>query len=431
MDKSATNIPEKRALLFIFITVLMSMIGLGIIIPVMPSLIMSLTGATVSEAAEYGRWLLFVFAGAQFIMSPILGALSDRFGRRPVILISVFSYAIDFALMAIAPTFAWLLVGRLIAGACAATFATANAFIADISTPERRAANFGIMGAAFGLGFIIGPAVGGLLGEIGPRWPFALASVVTLANFVYGYFVLPETLTEENRRKFDWRRANPVGGLLSMARYPVVIGVLAAFFLMQFSHNALPALWSYFSKEKFGWSDFNIGLSLTYVGITAAFVQGYLTRIVIPKIGETRAVMIGIAAMVTSFSGYAFFTPTGQYVYLWITVGAVGGFIMPGMQGIMSRATPNNEQGELQGAIASLMSITMAFSPVLMAGVFARFTSVESDVYFPGAPWALAALILAAALIPFWLTMRHIPSAKVAKAAEAPEETPPATETVS
>ncbi|MEM9989455.1 MAG: MFS transporter, partial [Pseudomonadota bacterium] len=273
-----------------------------------------------------------------------------------------------------------------------------------------RAGNFGMMGAAFGLGFIIGPALGGWIGEaFGPRAPFMLASVVCFLNFTFGYFFLPETLTVENSRRFQRSRANPAGGLISMARYPVVIGVLLAFFLMQLSHSALPAVWAYFSKEKFDWSDAQIGTSLAYVGVTAAFVQGYLTRKIIPKIGETKAVLIGLSAMIVSFCGYAFFTPTGSYVFLWITVGAVSGFAMPGMQGIMSRFTPANEQGELQGAIASLMSITLILSPLMMTQVFALFTHDGADPYFPGAPWVLAAFILSLSLIPFWLTMRKAP----------------------
>jgi DHA1 family tetracycline resistance protein-like MFS transporter len=412
--------PDQRALLFLFITVLLSMVGLGIVIPVMPALIQDLTGASVSRASELNGWLLTVFAITQFFMSPILGALSDRFGRRPVILLSLLSYALDFLLMAIAPTYAWLFIGRMLSGACAATFATANAFIADISPPEKRAGNFGILGAAFGLGFIVGPVLGGLVGELGPRWPFVVASLVTFANLVFGYFVFPETVSAENRRAFDWRRANPIGGLLSVGRHPLVLGVLSAYFLMQFAHNSLPAIWSFFTKEKFAWSEWQIGVSLAYVGITAAFVQGYLTRRIIPKIGETRAVLIGMAGMTASFLGYAFATPSGAWVFLWITVGAIGGFLMPGMQGIMSRATPSNEQGELQGAIASVMSLTLASSPYTMSHVFGAYTDRTGDIYFPGAPWLLSAILLAASAIPFALTMRKVPPRSAVADTEVP-----------
>ncbi len=417
--------PTSKSLIFVFLTVLLSMIGLGIIMPVMPALIMELTGTNVSGAAALGGYLLLVYAAMQFVMSPILGALSDRYGRRPVILISLLASSVDLAFMALAPTYAWLFVGRMIAGATAAVFATANAYIADVSTPEKRAANFGLMGAAFGLGFIFGPIIGGIFGEIGPRWPFIAASALGFLNFLYGLVVLPETLSEENRRRFDWRRANPFGGLASMARYPVVIGVLSAYFLMQLAHNSLPAVWAYFSKLKFGWSEAQIGLSLAFVGFTAAIVQGGLTRVIIPKIGETRSVVLGMAAMVASLLGYAFFTPTGNYVYLWIVVGALGGFMMPGMQGIMSRATPPNEQGELQGAIASLMSITMMVSPFTMTQIFAYFTDTEEGRNFPGAPYAVGAGLIVISAIPFILTMRKVPSRDAAdRETPAPEKAP-------
>lgn len=402
--------PDRHAMTFVFITVLLSMIGMGVVIPVMPALLNELTGATEARAAVLNGYLLTVYAIMQFFMSPILGALSDRFGRRPVLLTSLFAYGIDFALMAIAPTYAWLFLGRMLAGAFAATYAVSSAFIADVSPPEKRAANFGLIGAAFGLGFIIGPAIGGRLGDIDPRLPFMLASGIAFANFTFGYFVFPETLAKEKRRKFDWRRANPLGGLISVGKHPIVLGVLGAFFLMQLSHNALPGIWAFFTKEKFAWSETDIGNSLAFVGVTAALVQGVLTRRIIPIVGETNAVLIGMCAMVASFLGYAFFTPSGGFVYLWISVGALGGFIMPGMQTIMSRATPEDAQGELQGAIASLMSITLGTSPLLMTHVFQQFTRDGAPVYFPGAPWVVSASVLALALIPFWLTMRKVPA---------------------
>jgi DHA1 family tetracycline resistance protein-like MFS transporter len=404
----------KSAILFMFITVLMSIVGLGIIIPVMPDLIIELTGTTTSGAARLGGYLLAVYGVTQFFMSPVLGALSDRFGRRPVILTSVAAYAADFLLMAVAPTFAWLFIGRALSGGTAATYATANAFIADVSPPEKRAGNFGLLGAAFGLGFIVGPIVGGFLGEIDVRYPFYAAAAVTGANFVFGLIVLPESLPKSRRRAFDWRRANPVGGLISVGRHKLVLGVLFAYFLMQLAHSALPAVWSYFGKYKFAWSEADIGWSLGFVGVTSALVQGGLVRKVIPRIGELRAVIIGIAAMTASFLGYAFATPTGAWVYLWITVGAFGGFVMPAMQGVLSKATPGDEQGELQGAIASVMSICVTVSPLVMTQVFAAFTSGEGaagpsgePAGFPGAPFVLAAVVLASALVPFWLTLRN------------------------
>ena len=308
--------------------------------------------------------------------------------------------------MAIAPSYAWLFLGRMLAGVFAATYACAHAFIADVSPPEKRASNFGLLGAAFGLGFILGPLIGGYLGEINTRLPFYAAAFIAFCNFVYGFFVLPESLAPENKRPFTFKRANPLGSLLQLKTYPVVLGVLLAYFLIQVSHHSLPAIWSYFSKVKFGWSEGNIGLSLTYVGITSALVQGWLVRKAIPKIGEKKAVYIGVVAMTISFLGYALATPTGAFVYVWITVGALGGFMMPAMQGLMSKATPENAQGELQGAIASVMSITLLISPLFMTWIFHKYTNPEAEYIFPGAPFLVSASILVSCLIPFIITMK-------------------------
>lgn len=412
--------PDGRALMFVFITVLLSLIGLGIIMPVMPDLIEDLTGDATSHAAVLNGYLLGVYALMQFIMSPVLGALSDRFGRRPVILTSVFCYSVDFMLMAFAPTYAWLFVGRVLSGATAATYSTANAFIADITPPEKRAANFGLLGAAFGLGFIIGPALGGYVGDhFGPRAPFMVASALIFCNFLFGYFFFPETLPPEKRRAFTWWRANPVGGLIAVARHPLVAGIMVAYFMMQLAHTSLPAFWAFFATYKFGWDGSDIGLSLAYVGFTAALVQGGLTRVIVPKIGDIAAVLIGMAAMTTSFLGYAFATPTGAWLYLWISIGAFGGFMMPGMQSKMSDATPADAQGELQGALASLMSICMMTSPLIMTNVFGYFTSPENGHDFPGAPFLLAAILLGLAAIPFFLTTRKIIQKQEAEPATA------------
>lgn len=397
----------RSAIAFLFVTVLMSIVGFGIIIPVMPDLLEELTGRDAGAAAALQGYLLGVYGFAQLIMSPILGALSDKFGRRPVILCSVAATSLDFLLMALAPTYWWLFLGRALSGATAAVFSSANAYIADVSPPEKRAGNFGLLGAAFGFGFIIGPAFGGWLGDIDTRLPFFAASAVCAANFAFGFFVLKESLPKERRRPFDWSRAWPLGGILSVTRFPVVLGVLCAYFLMQFSHSALPAIWSFFGAEKFSWTPGQIGTSLAFVGFTAAAVQGGLTRVIIPKIGPARAVYLGLFAMTASFLGYAFATPTGGYVYLWILVGAFGGFMMPAMQSIMSAAIPEDEQGELQGAISSVMSICTTLSPLVMTRVFTEFTSGSAPTYFPGAPMLLAAVILACALVPFGLTMRN------------------------
>ena len=405
MTSSAPK-PDARALLFVLTTVLLSVVGLGIISPVMPTLIMELTGEDIAGAARLGGYLFAVYAVMQFFMSPVLGALSDRFGRRPVILVSVFAYAADFLLMAVAPTFGWLFLGRTLSGAFAAVFSTAGAYIVDVSPPEKRAANFGLMGAAVGLGLIVGPAVGGWLSEWGgPRWPFVAAAVVTFANGAFGYLVLPETLAEENRRPLDWRRANPVGGLLSVSRHPGVAGVLAAYFLMELGFTTLPAVWAYFTEAKYGWTEGQIGNSLAYVGLTGAFVQGYLTRSAMPRLGELRAAALGMIAMACTMVGYAVLSPSAPWLYVWITVAALSGFAGPGMQGVMTRATPADAQGELQGAVGSVTSLAMAIAPLPATQVFAAFTD-DDGVRFPGAPFVLAAVLLLLALVPLWRVSR-------------------------
>ncbi|MEE4210555.1 MAG: MFS transporter [Parvularcula sp.] len=397
---TAKTAPSPRlTLTFTFMTVLLSIIGFGIVIPVMPDLLVEVTGQDVSSAASLGGWLYFTYALAQFAMSPILGGLSDRFGRRPVILLSLAAYSADFLLMALAPSYAWLVFARFVSGATAATYATANAIVADITPPERRSANFGLLGAAFGLGFIIGPIIGGIFGEYGPRAPFFAAACLGVVNVVFGYFALPETLAK--RRPFDIRRANPLGSLLSVGRLSIVRTVLVAYFLMQFAHHALPAVFAYFAKFKYGWSPLEIGYALTFVGVTAALVQGGLTRRIIPAIGEAKSVLIGATAMMISFAGYAFLSPTGAWIYLWIAVGAFGGLMMPAMQGIMSTAVPSDGQGELQGAISSVMSLTMMSSPLLMTAVFTYFTSGAAGMIFPGAPLAIGLVCLAASMVPF------------------------------
>ena len=402
MSESRPEVP-RSTFIFIFINVLMSMVGFGIIMPVMPDLLVEVTGKSLSEAASLGGWIYFSYALAQFVMSPILGGLSDRFGRRPVLLVSLLMYAFDFLLLALAPTYAWLIIARTLSGASAAIHSTANAVIADISPPEKRSANFGLMGAAFGIGFIIGPAIGGLVGELGTRAPFFAAAAVGAANFIFGLIAFPETL--QKKRPFDWRRANPVGSLLSVSRYGIVLVVLTAFFLMQFAHHSLPSVFPYFAKLKFGWSPAEVGYALTFVGVTAAIVQGGLIRKLMPLLGEPRAVLLGAATMTISFLGYAFFSPSGLYIYVWIAVGALGGLMMPAMQSLMSSAVPQDGQGELQGAVSSVMSLTMMFGPVVMTNTFTRFTDAEG-LYLPGAPLVLSAVLLLLSMIPFAIIVR-------------------------
>ncbi len=386
---------SKPALGFIFVTLLIDVTGFGVIIPVIPKLLQDLIGgdASVSLAATYGGWLVAAYAIMQFFCAPIMGGLSDRFGRRPVLLASLFGFGIDYFIVAWAPTVSWLFLGRIIAGVMGASFTTAGAYIADISTNENRAQNFGIIGAAFGLGFIIGPVIGGLLGDFGPRVPFIVAGCLTLLNWLYGFFILPESLKEENRRKFEWSRANPVGTLLSLWKYPVIAGLLLSLTFVYLAAHAVQSNWSYYTIEKFKWTPGAIGLSLAVVGATFAIVQGLLIRKIIPKLGQQRSVYVGLAFYAAGLLLYAFSTQ-GWMMYAFTVVYCMGGIAGPALQGIMSGIVPPNAQGELQGGFTSLMSVTSIVGPPLMNNLFAFFTRPEGDTYFPGAAMLLGAVFM-------------------------------------
>lgn len=385
---------QKRnaALVFIFITLLIDVIGFGIIIPVIPKLIRQLTGGTLSDASRYGGWLLFSYAVMQFIFSPVLGGLSDQYGRRPVLLFSLFGFGVDYLLVGFAPTIGWLFAGRLVAGITGGSFTTAGAYIADVSEPEKRAQNFGIIGAAFGLGFIIGPALGGILGQYGARTPFFAAAGLALLNWLYGYFILPESLKPENRRPFDWKRANPAGSLLQLRRHPVVMGLVASFVCLYLAGNAVQGTWTYYTMEKFRWNETWVGYSLSFVGLTVALVQGGLNRIMIPKLGERRAVFTGLSFYVLGLLCFAF-ASQGWMMFAFMIPYALGGLAGPSLQGIISNQVPANEQGELQGGLNSLISVTSIIGPLLMTNLFGYFTSAKAPVYFPGAPFVMGSLL--------------------------------------
>jgi DHA1 family tetracycline resistance protein-like MFS transporter len=382
-----------RQLIFIFITILIDVIGLGIIIPVIPKLIQELSGEGLSEASRYGGWLMFSYAIMQFLFSPILGGLSDKFGRRPVLLISLFGLGIDYIFMAWAPSMTWLFLGRIIAGISGASFTTATAYIADISEPEKRAQNFGLVGAAFGLGFIIGPVVGGISAQWGSRIPFIAASVLTLMNFLYGYFFIPESLDSNNRRNFEWKRANPVSSLLNLKRYPAVSSLAACLMLMYIASHAVQSNWSYYTMLKFSWNEAMVGYSLGFVGVLVSLVQGGLIRIVIPKIGQVKSIYAGLAFYASGLLLFAF-ASSSWMMYAFLIPYCLGGLAGPALQGYISNHVPANEQGELQGALTSLISVTSIIGPVLMNGLFAYFTSAETPYYFPGAPFILASIMI-------------------------------------
>lgn len=382
---------HRQLLPFAFISSTLNAVGFGIIIPVLPKLLMEVTGASIGEAAQWGGWLLFVYALMQFAFGPLVGNLSDRFGRRPVLLASIAAVAADYVLMGWAPTIGWLFVGRLIAGACGATFSTINAYVADISSAEKRSANMALMGAAFGVGFILGPALGGLLGEYGTRVPFYGAAIIALANFLWGLIVLPESLAPENRRPFELGRSHLLAALGQMGRYPMVLGLIAATFLYFLGHQSLPAVWSYYASEKFDWSPRDIGMSLAAIGVGQIIISAGLIRVVIHWSSPRTTAYLGYGFAIAAYLGYAY-ADNGIAAYAALALGAFAGFTSA-VAGIISNRVPANAQGELQGALASVNSVGSIIGPLLMTQLFAYFAGSNAPVYLPGAPFLASAVL--------------------------------------
>ncbi|KHJ39681.1 tetracycline resistance protein, class C [Pedobacter glucosidilyticus] len=404
-----TKEPKNAALGFIFITLLIDVTGLGIIIPVLPTLISELIHGNISEAASIGGWLTFAYAFVQFICAPLLGNLSDRYGRRPVLLFSLLGFGIDYLLLAFAPTIGWLFVGRIIAGFTGASFTTASAYIADVSTPEKRAQNFGLIGAAFGLGFILGPVLGGVLGQFGSRIPFFAAAGLSFLNVIYGYFVLPESLPVEKRRPFDIKRANPLGSLYQLKKYPAVYGLMLTLILMYIANNGLQSTWSFYGMEKFKWNEAWVGYSLGFVGLMIGIVQVGIIRWVIPKFGQEKSLYIGLAFYSLGLLLFAF-AAEGWMMFAFIIPYSLGGIAGPALQSIISGYAPTNEQGELQGALTSLMSATTIVAPPVMTNLFAFFTGDKAPFIFPGAPFFVCSILVLISVFTAAKSMRtHAP----------------------
>ncbi len=395
-----------HAVLFVAVTILLDTIGFGLIIPVMPALLTDLTGQPVERAAILGGYLAFAYAVMQFLCAPVLGNLSDRYGRRPVLLFAIGALGIDYIILGLAPSFGWLFAGRVIAGIAGASFTPAYAYVADVTPPERRAQSFGLVSAAFGVGFILGPALGGLLGGLGPRAPFFAAAGLSLANFGYGCFVLRESLPQERRRPFDWRRANPLGTLLQMRRRPVVLGLLTALLLWMVAHQVMPATWSFYTKFRFGWSEAMIGASLALAGLVMALAQTTLLRVAVPRLGERRTALLGIAVAGTGYLGYATATE-GWMMLAWLATWLFGAMVMPSTNGLMSGKVPADAQGELQGAVASLFSLSSIVGPPLMTQLFGRFAAPTARPHLPGAAFVAAALLAATAFGIYWAATRE------------------------
>ena len=399
---------RSAALGFIFVTVLIDVIGFGIIIPVLPSLIQHLTGGDLSMASKYGGWLMFTYAFMQFLFAPVLGNLSDQFGRRPVILIALFGFAVDYLFLAWAPSIGWLFLARVLSGITGASFTTASAYIADISTPEKRSQNFGMIGAAFGMGFIIGPLIGGVLGQYGARIPFMFAAGLSMLNWLYGYFILPESLAKDKRRKFDWKRASPIGSLVQLKKYPAVAGLILSLTLIYIGVHAVQSTWSFYTMKKLGWNSAMVGYSLAFVGLMIAIVQGGLIRIVIPKLGQSRALFVGLILYTLGMFLFAFASATWMMI-AFSAVYCMGGIAGPALQGMISGHVPATEQGELQGALTSLMSATSIIGPPIMTNLFSVFSRDNSGYYFPGAPFIAGALFFLFSTI---LTYRSLQAEK-------------------
>jgi MFS transporter, DHA1 family, tetracycline resistance protein len=398
----------RGAFVFVFTAVLVDSIGFGIILPVLPRLIIELTGVSVDRAAVYGGWLSFVYALMQFFCAPVLGNLSDRFGRRPVLLGALLALGCDYLIMGFAPAIGWLFAGRLIAGVAGASFTPAYAYVADITPPERRAQNFGLMGAAFGIGFIVGPAIGGLLGGLGPRAPFFTAGAIALANTALGYFALPESLPHRLRRPFHWTRANPLGTVLQMLKFPAVSWLLGALFLWQIAHQVLPSTWAFYTISKFHWTSAEVGYSLAFVGLLMAMAQGVFTRVLIPWLGgERRAAAAGMAAAIIAYLGYALATE-GWMMYAVALTTFVFALTYPSMNALASQRIPPDAQGELQGAVAGLYSLSSILGPPLMTQVFGHFSARSAGVYFPGAAFLAAALLTAGSAALFARALRGL-----------------------
>jgi DHA1 family tetracycline resistance protein-like MFS transporter len=392
---------RQAAIKFIFITLLIDVMGWGLIIPVMPELIAQLKHIPVNEASPYGAWLLSVYAITQFVFAPVIGNLSDKYGRRPVLLGSLLGFGIDYLFLALAPTYGWLFVGRIIAGITGASFTTATAYIADISTEETRAKNFGLVGAAFGLGFIIGPALGGLLAGWGIRAPFYAAAILCLLNTLYGYLVLPESLSKENRRHFHWKRANPFGSLQLFRRYPTIGGLAISFFLIYLAAQAVQGNWNFFTIYRFNWSEKMVGISLAVVGLLVGVVQAGLTRVINPKLGDERSIYLGLFLYSLGLVLFAFATD-GWMMFAFLVPYCLGGIAGPSLQSILAGHVPPNEQGELQGALTSLMSLTTIIGPLMMNNLFYHFTKDNALIHFPGISFLLGAIFMLLSIVIAW-----------------------------
>ena len=406
-------------MIFIFVTMFIDILGLAIIVPILPDLIGELVGRDASSTGRYLGVIVAVYALMQFLFAPVLGALSDRFGRRPIILISLFGFGIDYLIQGWAPSIGWLFVGRFIAGVMGASITTANAYIADVSTPDTRARNFGFVGVAFGLGFTMGPALGGVLGAIHLRLPFFVAAALALVNWLYGFFVLPESLAPEHRRAVSFRNMNPIASLRRLRAYPLVAGLAFAVLFSSLAQRGMENVWVLHAGYRYGWNTQTNGLTLALVGVMAILVQGLLVRPAVRRLGERRTIMLGLTVSTLAFLGYGL-ASEGWMVLVIIVFGALAGLAMPAIQGLVAGTVGPSEQGEIQGALTSLTSLTSIFAPLIFtAGLFSFFTSSAAPMALPGAPFLLGSILFAVSLVVLIRLFRRIPGAPAARATGA------------
>ncbi|HEY9897741.1 MAG TPA: TCR/Tet family MFS transporter [Pantanalinema sp.] len=415
MDAQAPAPAKRAGLIFIFITVLLDIMGIGLIIPIMPQLVASFLGGDLSTASRYFGGLAACYTAMQFLFSPMLGALSDRYGRKPILLGSLLLTALSYLTLGLAPTLAWVFVARTMSGLGGASLTVASTYIADVSSPETRAQNYGLLGAAFGLGFIIGPALGGFLGAFDPRMPFFVAAGLSLLNFLYGLFVVPESHAVENRRAFTWAQANPVAWIALLRRHPIVMGLAVSMILQGLAQNGLQSNWVLFTTYRFHWSPTENGISLAVVGLSAALVQGGLIRVLLPRLGERRAILFGLALAAVAFLAYGLATQ-GWMMYAIVAVASIAGIAGPAVQGMVSKQVGPDEQGAVQGALTSLMSLTGIVGPIVANQLFAEFTAPSAPVKLPGIAFFLGAALTAIALFNMVRLFNRIPAQAIEQA---------------
>jgi MFS transporter, DHA1 family, tetracycline resistance protein len=402
----ATQQVSRHAVTFVLITVFLDMVGFGLIMPVLPALITEVGHMNLADAAFIGGWMFAVFSLAQFAFSPLMGNLSDRFGRRPLLLLAIFGLGVDYLFSALAPTLFWLFVGRAIAGVCGSSYVIANAYIADVTAPEDRAKAFGMVGAAFGVGFVLGPAIGGLLGELGPRVPFYVAAGISMLNFVYGWFVLPETLPPEKRRAFEWARSNPFGAFKVFRLYQGVVPLCAVLFVYFTASAVYPAIWPFWGMAKFGWSEAMVGLSLAVFGIITALFQGFVTGPVVKRFGEWRVCLAGLVIAALVVAGYGLAGSLLAVIVLMVLHGPEG-FVHPMLVAMMSKAVPEDAQGELQGGISAVMNVAMLVGTVIFSQVFGYFMQEDRGAPSPNVAFYLAAVLLLITLAMYLAVVRR------------------------